>query len=283
MHSALLIRAIDLARIDAMDGKTATEYRTFFIRTSTMAGHPLRLIQKLPIIGPALYRLGREFRRRRRLVGKDAETVFTEVYLARRWKIQDSLSGPGSDFAQTEKIVECLPSILRELGVRTFLDIPCGDFNWMQRLDLQGIHYIGADIVEKLINDNKRFASADRSFIHCDLISDPLPDADLIFCRDCLVHLSHENIFRALRNICDSNIKYLLTTTFPENEENCDIITGEWRLLNLELPPFNFPKPERLIVEGYYPAGERFSDKSLGLWPVSAIRNSLAATPQPTI
>jgi len=46
-----------------------------------------------------------------------------------------------------------------------------------------------------------------------------------------------------LRNIRRSGSAYLLVTTFPDRKENVDIITGNWRPLNMEKPPFNFPRP----------------------------------------
>ena len=40
------------------------------------------------------------------------------------------------------------------MKITSVLDIPCGDFNWMQKVDLSNIEYIGADIVEELIKKN---------------------------------------------------------------------------------------------------------------------------------
>jgi hypothetical protein len=59
--------------------------------------------------------------------------------------------------------------------------------------------------------------------------------------------------------------------THPDCEENEDITTGDWRLLNLEKPPFNFPKPLQLLNEQCSEGGGQFCDKSLGLWRVQDI------------
>jgi len=104
------------------------------------------------------------------------------------------------------------------------------------------------------------------------LIEDHLPSADLILCRDCLVHLSYDDIRNALKNICSSNIRYLLTTTFP-NRENRDIETGQWRPLNLEAHPFFLPKPIAVINENCSESKGAYSDKSLALWDLSETRN----------
>ena len=43
-------------------------------------------------------------------------------------------------------------------------------------------------------------------------------------------------------------------------------MTGDWRPLNLERPPFNLPAPALLLNEGCTEGGDTFADKSLGLW-----------------
>lgn len=142
----------------------------------------------------------------------------------------------------------------------------------MQNVDLSGIDYTGADIVSALIEKNKEQYGRDSvRFQKLDLITDPLPSMDLVLCRDCLVHLSYEDIFRALRNVCDSQSKYILTTTFTGRTDNHDIETGQWRTLNLELAPFHLPKPLKIIVEGCTERDGAYADKSLGLWRTECI------------
>ena len=76
---------------------------------------------------------------------------------------------------------------------------------------------------------------------------------------------------RALANFRRSGSRYLLATTFPRRAGNPAIFTGEWRPLNLEAAPFNFPPPLRRLAEGYTLEDGRFADKSLALWPLAAI------------
>ena len=90
-------------------------------------------------------------------------------------------------------------------------------------------------------------------------------------CRDCLVHLSFESAKRVLRNFANSDIPFLLTTTFF-NHSNSDFPDGtNWYPINLTLQPFNLPQPAILINEGCTEGNGEFSDKSLGLW----VRESL--------
>lgn len=95
------------------------------------------------------------------------------------------------------------------------------------------------------------------------------------------MHLSFADIQRALDNLMRSAIPYLLTTTFPECQANEDIVTGDWRPLNLERPPFGFSPPLELLNEGCTEAGGLFADKSLGLWRISHGSRSRAQTTAP--
>lgn len=203
------------------------------------------------------------------------EDIFTKIFKENEWGGRSSVSGLGSDPEQTRKIIEELPALLNDLGVATMLDIPCGDFYWMKTVDLDGINYLGADIVKDLVQDNDKYRTNTINFICANIMTDDLPQVDLVFCRDCLVHLSFADMFRALKNIYASGSTYLLTTTFPERTENRSITTGEWRPLNLELQPLNFPPPLRTILEGCTEDNGLYKDKSLGLWRISDLRKCL--------
>jgi hypothetical protein len=181
-------------------------------------------------------------------------------------------SGAGSDLDATRAIVEALPRVLEILSVRSMLDIPCGDFLWMRKVELGDITYTGGDIIETLILEHQAaHASARRDFRILDIVTSDLPKVDLIFSRDCLVHFSHRLVRKALKNIKRSKSRYLLTTTFSDRSVNTGIITGHWQPLNLCAPPFNFPPPIRVLNEGH-PAP--FEDKSLGLWRIQDLPES---------
>jgi len=194
--------------------------------------------------------------------------LFTRVYDSNYWGNAQSRSGNGSDLSQTAQIRAQIPELIRDFGIESMLDIPCGDFFWMNECKLGIETYIGADIVPGIIADlNGRYGTALRRFIVLDLTKDPLPKVDLVLCRDMLVHFSSAHIRSALANLKRSGSTYLLTTTFIARSENLDIATGgDWRPLNLQIAPFAFPKPLRLISEGCTEYYNEFTDKSLGLW-----------------
>ena len=217
------------------------------------------------------------------------ESVFSGIFAANSWGSPESVSGAGSELQNTAQLIRELPYLLRDLRVHTLLDAPCGDFNWMRHVDLDGIQYHGADIVDALVQRNAdRFASPARRFSKIDLLADPLPQVDLVLCRDCLFHFSHEDVFRALRAFVNSRSRWLLTTTFTYRAlpRNGNIATGSWTTLNLELPPFNLPPPRRLIIEGnvtevtVYPTAQGsvhypHNDRSLGLWLLEDVHDTL--------
>ena len=193
--------------------------------------------------------------------------VFEQVLQERRRVADESVSGPGSCLAQTLELRRGLPHLLQSLEARSLLDAPCGDFNWMKHVALGLDDYIGADILHDIVLENgRKYAAKGRRFVRLDVTCDALPAVDVVLCRDCLVHFSYEDLWRALGNFVRSGSTYLLTTTFPKLPANADIATGDWRPVNLQLPPFGFPAPLRVLVEGCTEAGGRYADKSLGLW-----------------
>ena len=197
---------------------------------------------------------------------------FERIYATNLWSDPESRSGVGSSLDSTRALRAKLPAALSELGTRVLLDVPCGDFSWMRHVDLTGIAYIGGDIVAALIAGNQQhYASESRRFVVLDLTLDELPDADVLLCRDCLVHLSYANIARVLANIARSNIRFLLTTSFPGRRDNNDVEDGDWRPLDFEAPPFSFPRPSLTIVEECEEEGGSYPDKSLVAWNVEDI------------
>lgn len=198
--------------------------------------------------------------------------TFTEYFKNNSWQGKESVSGPGSDYEQTKYLISELSILLDKLKIKTMLDAPCGDFNWMRKVDLSKIKYFGADIVEPLIErNNRKYKKQNISFSVMDIVKDKIPTVDLILVRDCFVHLPNNDIKKALNNIKISNSKYLLTTNFfwKNMESNRDIKVGGWRRVDLTSDPFNFKYPEQIIIEGNTQSFDR--DKSLALWYVKDI------------
>ena len=206
------------------------------------------------------------------LMAFSRESIFNHYYRANKWGALESKSGEGSCIDETEEVREYIVKIIETCSVKTILDAPCGDFNWMRMVNLDGVRYTGADIVKELISSNSNnYSQNNISFVILDICKDSLPNNDLMLCRDALVHFSNKDIISFLNNIKNSKIKYLLTTTFPETERNIDISTGMWRPINLCGFPFNLPQPILILNEKFPGKNGRYKDKSLALWEVDKI------------
>jgi hypothetical protein len=202
---------------------------------------------------------------------RSVRAAFTRHFESRGWGEPETASGRGSSLLNTAAIRDELPALFAELRIRSVTDAGCGDFHWFRELDVELDSYVGIEVVDALVRQNReRYGRADRRFVSLDVIRDPLPRADLILSRDCLVHLKTRQVLAALRNFRRSGSRYLLATTFTGPHANEDAPLGGWRPLNLERPPFALGPPLRLISEAASVEDPRFADKALGLWPLGS-------------
>ena len=192
---------------------------------------------------------------------RNLQKIFSDIYVNNAWANDESVSGRGSTLTRTEAIRGELPDLLRSISTKSLLDAACGDFNWMRHLNLSGTEYVGVDIVFRLIAANQRmYADEGRSFVTLDITIDDLPKADVILCRDCLIHLSFEHGLRAINNFTRSGSTFMLATTHSGVTVNADIESGSWRNVNLQLPPYSLPEPLMSISE------DCETGKDLSLW-----------------
>ena len=199
--------------------------------------------------------------------------IFAHHYQTNKWGDTESVSGAGSTEKYTENIRAHLPKLFQECRVHTMLDAPCGDYNWFRLIQFRDrLSYIGGDIVPALIDRNRaRFVSEDVSFMSLDIVRDPLPKVNLWLCRDCLFHLSENEVALAIENFLRSEVRYLLTSTHPLCGKNSDIQTGSFRLLNLRIPPYSFGEPLALIDDWI----DGFPVRQLGLWERESLTRDL--------
>jgi hypothetical protein len=199
---------------------------------------------------------------------KNAEERFTYYYKNNVWKSDESVSGLGSTIGYTENIRKALPEIFKNFKIGKVLDAPCGDYNWFRLIERSDdVLYVGGDIVKPLIErNNSIYRNSNTEFIQLDITSEKLPSANLWLCRDVFFHFSDDDIKKAIVNFLNSDIDFILTTTYPGTEVNNDIQTGLFRELNLEIEPFNFNKPILAIKET--------EDRNVSLWD----RKTLAET-----
>ncbi len=197
---------------------------------------------------------------------------FEMIYNENFWESNESSSGIGSEIKNTKEVLKAIKLVIKEYKIKSIIDIPSGDFNWMSSLDMENIDYKGFDIVRSVIKENnKKYKKPNVNFYYSDIINSELPKADLMFVRDCLVHFSFEDIKKSIFRIKQSKSNYLLSTSFINLEKNTDIYTADWRPINLEKEPFNFPKPIITINEECDEMDGIYSDKCICLWEIEEL------------
>ena len=114
------------------------------------------------------------------------------------------------------------------------------------------IDYLGTDISENIIEHNKQ--KYGKQFIKLDVVNADLNhfNQDLIIFRHIIQHLNYNDSQEAIKNIFNSNCKYLLInhqTGLTENEDK-KIQESGWdnQMYNLNIHPFNLKNNEILNI-----------------------------------
>jgi hypothetical protein len=188
--------------------------------------------------------------------------VMTQIYDLKLWggAAFDFYSGKGSHNPKIinsylESLITFLQTYNRSLVV---CDLGCGDFNIGKHLTKYTRKYIAIDIVEELIDRNRKLYKEDNLEFCClDITEDELPSGDCIILRQVLQHLSNTEIQNLIKKI--AVYKYIiLTEHIPLGNfiPNKDIISGQGIRLkknsgvNILEAPFNLKiKEEKNLGE----------------------------------
>jgi len=183
----------------------------------------------------------------------DAEFVkhkFTRIYKQKWWAAKGCLSGDGSTDEAVAGLSVPLKDVLKLHKVGSILDVGCGINPWMERV-LAGtdVQYTGIDVVQLVIDTRKKLLELPGAeYLLRDMTGDPWDRKfDLAISRDVITHLSAEHGLRLLQNV-KASCRYLLTTHWSGAKFR-DIVTGDWRQLDLTKAPYNLPEPTLLIPE----------------------------------
>lgn len=149
-------------------------------------------------------RLKREIRwvRDRRL---PARMVFQNIYAEHAWGHGDTdgfYSGAGSDTILARAYAENIQRYIEREGVRSIVDLGCGDFRVASLLVSDNVQYVGVDIVEEVIAANREQHGGPNVRFEClDITRDPLPAGDLCLIREVFQHLSNAEILSVLAKL----------------------------------------------------------------------------------
>ena len=199
---------------------------------------------------------------------------FDHIYAANGWLSGESRSGPGSERSYTAPYREQLTALIGDRGIRSMFDAPCGDLNWIwDVVERTGISYIGGDIAEGAIADARRRVPQATVSVF-DIAKDAFPQVDLWHCRDCLFHLSFEQVHAAFDNFLAAGIPFALITTHKARYlRNRDIAPGGFRYLDLQRAPFGLPKPLSYLSD--YRKGRDFP-RFVALWSREQVEAALS-------
>lgn len=167
------------------------------------------------------------------------EKAFTFIYENDVW---GGGSGEGSKIEYCGEYISFLEKFLSDNNITTVVDLGCGDWQFSRYIDWSNTNYIGLDVVDSVIKNNKtnfekenvRFKKIS-GFLDVDIV------ADLLICKDVLQHCNLKDVCRFIRVM--KKYKYIIVTNdVPAIGlffQNVDIQTGDYHYRDLEMPPFN--------------------------------------------
>ena len=175
-----------------------------------------------------------------------------ELQLARPGNYHDGAyrvgasSGYGSAVQSTTTYRHVLETFIRLNGVRTVLDLACGDWQFSKFMPWAsyGISYLGLDVSDYIIEVNTAAYTSD----HCKfgVINDPselseLGPFDLVICKDAMQHMPNDTINQYLDKFEKIGRHCLITNDIYPNGIglNHDIEDGGWRSVDIRQPPFS--------------------------------------------
>jgi hypothetical protein len=161
---------------------------------------------------------GRLARQRQRNATRSAGEVFADVYARRLWgggaDVYDS--GSGSHGAAAAAYTDLIRGLVRDHGVRSVVDLGCGDFRVASGFVDAVADYHGVDVVADLIAHNTReYGRPGVRFSQLDASVDEPPPAELCLIRQVLQHLSNHQIATIL-DLCRRYPLVVVTEHLPD-------------------------------------------------------------------
>ena len=194
-------------------------------------------------------------RTRKEFLNKSQKDIFKTIYSKKMWagekeKKYKFYSGLGSHAEElTDKYISELRNFLQSFPKKpNLVDLGCGDFAIGSKIRDKCNRYVGVDIVDELIEENKKnFEDLNVEFLSLDITNDQLPSADICTVRLVLQHMSNESILKFLKNI-NNKYKFLIVTEhFPSEKfvpninkpSGSDTRFYDNSAVDLNAPPFN--------------------------------------------
>ena len=193
--------------------------------------------------------------------------TFQAIYKNKHWGSESDssfYSGTGSRGEVVETYVYQMSQVIaqhqRDLGrPAKVIDLGCGDFSVGRALAARvpEMTYTGCDIVPEVIQHHVgTFADSRISFRVLDVVTDDLPDGDIVLARQVLQHLPNADVSRVLTKLLTYSAAYITegqptTIEGPFNPDKpigsgmrFNWRTGRGRGLEFDKPPFHLAVKE---------------------------------------
>lgn len=196
----------------------------------------------------------------------NTKSKFTAIYDNHTW-LGQSKSGPGSDATRTVVFRSYLEEFIRDKGIRSVVDLGCGDWSYSRLVNWGGASYTGVDVVESVIERNLTLYGSETVSFRClNAATAELPSADLLIAKEVLQHLPNADVQAILSKvgaykyaIFVNDITHHLRGGWKQMWQwksicstNTDIEPGGYRLLRLTEPPFSLNATRVLIYDNRY-------------------------------
>lgn len=168
----------------------------------------------------------------------DNSKIFDRIYKFHYW---GRGSGTGAVYELNKPFVNFVNDYLKEhkKDIKTVVEIGCGDWQLSSHFDLENIQYIGCEVSEFMFNKLSNKHTGDNiRFEKLDAVSDPLPEGDILICKDVLQHLCNEDVLKILKKMESYKYVILVNDYYDTKRINKNIRNGSWRALDFSKPPF---------------------------------------------
>ncbi len=179
----------------------------------------------------------------------DTKTAFDGIYRDAVWGRNEAgvgNSGTGSTLTSTAAYRTYLQAFLAERKIVSVVDAGCGDWEFSKEIDWTGIEYKGFDIVDRVVDQNRRrHGKPNIQFFAGNIVDDDLPPADLLVCKHVLQHLPTKDVQTFLRKQLPKYKYALITNGVDAHTARAnytqDIAPGGYRALDITKPPYAIP------------------------------------------
>jgi trans-aconitate methyltransferase len=168
-----------------------------------------------------------------------------DIKATRYWDTRYTTGGNSGYGSYNEQLTKKI-NWLSNLNIQSIIEIGCGDFNFGKNLlyKYPNVTYKGFDISPHIININK----INYPQYQFEMMTEDLPDADLILCIDVLLHILDDKEYELMLQRLEKlwkNAKYLAVTSYEYNHD----LGNHVKIRNFDWKRFGNPTIREIVEE----------------------------------